>query len=289
MSAALCSALGGVTFAGSSASGAPTSRYSNSADAGSSSATASNAANAAREAARWRRAACPPSPSPAQRASLRIPSRRARRMRALARARADGARGRTRALRCAHDAAGGTSTNASAAAIISAAKRKNVAITSRPRRSAVVERSRPRQVRPLRDGARSGRSRRRRREHERGAEPEQQRAAVQRRIVEHEIAVTRGQPRLDLGVALAGLHLLEHVAAQIRRERRVGIGEAFVLADEAAQLLGSAWKRSSSAWSLKGSGSIAWAIVIAKMSSAHTKEANRFARNVISRPPASTT
>ena len=60
---------------------------------------------------------------------------------------------------------------------------------------------------------------------------------LDRRPVEHEIAVARDHVLADLVVALARDGLRAHLAAQVLGERRVGVGDRLVLAHEAAQLL----------------------------------------------------
>ena len=58
------------------------------------------------------------------------------------------------------------------------------------------------------------------------------------RAVQHELAVTVDQELLDLGIAAAFVHQLEHFAAQVVGNLRVGIGQRLVLALHAAQLGG---------------------------------------------------
>ncbi len=70
------------------------------------------------------------------------------------------------------------------------------------------------------------------------AEPQQPGAGFERRLVQHEIGIARHQVLLDLVVALALLHQLEHFQAQVAGEVGVGVGKVLVLADQAAQLLG---------------------------------------------------
>src|SRR6185503_7898641 len=67
-------------------------------------------------------------------------------------------------------------------------------------------------------------------------EPQQPGARLERRAIAHEVAVTRRQVVDDLRVALAGGDLRPHLLAQVRRQRRVGLGDGLVLADQAAQL-----------------------------------------------------
>ena len=68
-------------------------------------------------------------------------------------------------------------------------------------------------------------------------EPQEQRRRLDRRLVQHEVAIARDQVLLDLGVALALKRQLAHFAAQVFGQRRRRIGQRLVLADEAAQFL----------------------------------------------------
>ena len=61
---------------------------------------------------------------------------------------------------------------------------------------------------------------------------------VDRRIIEHEVGIAIHQILLDVSVALALLHQLKHLVTQIAREVGVGVGEVFILANEAAQFAG---------------------------------------------------
>src|SRR5512137_495114 len=74
-------------------------------------------------------------------------------------------------------------------------------------------------------------------EHQR-AQPQQQRRRIERRLVEHEVAVAVDHEVDDLAVGLARLDLLVDLPAQVDGEFGVRLGDRLVLADEAAQLRG---------------------------------------------------
>src|SRR5579859_6605048 len=76
------------------------------------------------------------------------------------------------------------------------------------------------------------------RKQEKRPEPEEHRGRLERRPVEHEVAVAVHEVVDDLPLAPARLELLADLPAQVEREVGVGIGERLVLAYEAAQLLG---------------------------------------------------
>ncbi len=69
------------------------------------------------------------------------------------------------------------------------------------------------------------------------AEPERVRAGFERRPVADEVAIALGQKRENLVVAPPLLHLGANLAPQIDGEIRLRVGEGFVLADEAPELL----------------------------------------------------
>ena len=70
------------------------------------------------------------------------------------------------------------------------------------------------------------------------SEPEQQRRRLDGRLVQHEIAVARDQVLLDLGVASCPVSASSRTSRRKSSgQRRGGIGQRLVLADEAAQFL----------------------------------------------------
>jgi len=68
------------------------------------------------------------------------------------------------------------------------------------------------------------------------ADPQQPRRALERRIVKHEIPITRDEIGANLVIALARKRQLAHFAPQILRQRGVGVGESLILADETTKL-----------------------------------------------------
>ena len=69
-------------------------------------------------------------------------------------------------------------------------------------------------------------------------DPERRRAGLERRPVEHEVAVARHHELAHFTLARALGELLAHLVAQVDGERRIGVGERLVLAHQAAQLVG---------------------------------------------------
>ena len=70
------------------------------------------------------------------------------------------------------------------------------------------------------------------------ANHKQQGVGREARLQQHELAVAGDDEILDLLVAVAGLQPLAHQQAEILGERRVGIVDRLVLADETAQAFG---------------------------------------------------
>ena len=67
-------------------------------------------------------------------------------------------------------------------------------------------------------------------------EPEQRRAGMQGRPVEHELAIALHHVAADVLIGRPGRNLLANTGAQIHRQISLGIGDGLVLADQAAQL-----------------------------------------------------
>src|SRR5690606_8928847 len=109
--------------------------------------------------------------------------------------------------------------------------------STRPRRSKSLSRDRILVERPLRPILQYPRERESpdREQRDRSA-PERPRGRLQRRTVDDELAVPRDEELDDFLVSVTFRHLLMHLAAQVRGDRRIGVRDARVQALRTADL-----------------------------------------------------
>jgi hypothetical protein len=128
----------------------------------------------------------------------------------------------------------GRNSNASATISISAASSMKNAVTSRLR----IRYRRAARRRVAAPRAQDSRNDEHPDQHEgERRKPQQPRAGLERRVVEHEVVVARDQVVLDLVVAFSTLHHVVDLLAQILGQVGIGVGQVLILADQAAQLL----------------------------------------------------